>query len=184
MSIRWWWLVACVVGLVACGTQELTAEQYAVEIEGLVQEMEDSFAAADAAWEGQTPNLEGAREYWDERLHIRSEFLEDLEQLATPPEVADMHSAALEVFERIADADIAIAELVASYDDIDEHRPWRDSPEGRASLAVLEEVFEFCRSSQAEFDATSQREDLEEVPWLPPEMSSVIKVAFGCPPAE
>ena len=87
-------------------------------------------------------------------------------------------------FRRITAADVAIADLVEGYDDITEHRPWLDTPEGQASLAVLEEVYAFCRASQAEFDATDDREDLEDVPWLPPEMSEVIKVAFGCPPPE
>jgi hypothetical protein len=57
-----------------------------------------------------------------------------------------------------------------------------NTAEGQAAEAVLEEVFAFCRASQAEFDATEERESLEDVPWLPPEMTEIVKVAFGCPP--
>ena len=57
-----------------------------------------------------------------------------------------------------------------------------DTPEGQAADAVLEEVFAFCRASQAEFDATEDREALEDAAWVPSEMKEVVKVAFGCPP--
>ena len=67
---------------------------------------------------------------------------------------------------------------------IDDHWQWVDTPEGRAADAVLEEVYEFCRSSQAEYDATRDRESLNDLPWVPSEMREVVKVAFGCPPAD
>ena len=172
------------VGLAACSTPTLTVTEYADEIEDLVGSMEARFASADADWEAQQPSLEGAIAYWDERLDIRTDFLSDLEDIAYPPEVTEMHETSLALFRRITAADVAIAESVEQYDDISEHRPWLTTPEGQASLAVLDEVYEFCRSSQAEFDATSEREDLEGLPWLPPEMSEVIKVAFGCPPQD
>ena len=183
------WLLILLVGLAlpglsSCGSPTPTAAEYADEIEDLVGDMEERFAAADAAWEAETPSLDGALAYWDERLDIREDFIDDLEEMRYPPEVADMHDAALEVFRRITAADVAIAESVRAYPEVTEHRPWLDTPEGQASLAVLEDVFAFCRESQAEFDATTEREGLEDVPWLPSEMSQVIKVAFGCPPAE
>jgi len=52
----------------------------------------------------------------------------------------------------------------------------------RGTDAVLEEVFAFCRTSQAEFDAAEDREALEDAAWVPSEMKEVVKVAFGCPP--
>jgi hypothetical protein len=174
----------CLLGLAACGDSPPTAAEYAEEIEELVGEMEARFLDADTEWEAKTPSLDEALAYWDERLEIRYDFLGELEDMAYPPEVAGMHAESLEIFRRITAADEAIAASVRTYDSVTEHRPWLDTPEGQASLAVLEEVYAFCRASQAEFDATGDREDLEEVPWLPPEMSRTIKVAFGCPPAE
>jgi hypothetical protein len=183
MRARPWLLSICLLALCACSSPTLTAAEYAEEIEALVTDMEARFAEADAAWESQAPNLDGALAYWDERLDIRSDFLDDLEDMEYPPEVAGMHEESLEIFRRITAADEAIAKSVREYDDIAQHRPWLDTPEGQASLAVLDEVYAFCRASQAEFDATQDREGLEDVPWLPPEMTEVIKVAFGCPPA-
>lgn len=177
------WIVGgLAVGLAACGGGTLTVTGYAETIEESVEAMGAEFAAADASWEAERPNLEGALRYWDRRLDIREDFLETIEALEPPPEVAGMHADALAVFQRITEADIALAARVAQYTDVTAHRQWLDTPEGRASLAVLEDVYAFCRSSQDELDATADRESLEDVPWLPAEMSEVVKVAFGCPP--
>jgi len=177
-----WVVGGLAVWLAACGGGTMTASEYAKSVEQSVEAMEAEFAAADANWEAEQPSLEGALEYWDERLDIREDFLETVEALQPPPEIAGMHAEALAVFHRITDADIALADRVSQFTDVSEHRQWLDTPEGHASLAVLEDVYAFCRSSQEELDATAERETLEDVPWLPSEMSEVVKVAFGCPP--
>ena len=181
-KLTWWLVVGSVVGLTACGGGELSVTAYAETIEESVEAMEAEFAEADAKWEAEPPSLEGALRYWDERLEIREGFLESIEGLQPPPEVADMHAESLSVFRRITEADFALAARVAEYTDVSSHRQWLETPEGQASLAVLEDVYAFCRSSQDELDATADREALDSVPWLPPEMSEVVKVAFGCPP--
>ncbi len=170
------------VVLAGCGGGSLTVSEYAAQVEELVAVMEAHFESLDAEWESQVPSLEGALSYWDRRLAIRAEFLEDVRALAAPDEIADLHAAALDVFSRITAADEALAARVAQFDTVTEHRQWLDTPEGQASLAVLEEVYAFCRTSQGEFDATDERESLTDVPWIPAEMKAVVKVAFGCPP--
>ena len=60
---------------------------------------------------------------------------------------------------------------------------WSGAGSGASSDAVLAEVYEFCRASQEDFDATAQREVLDDIEWIPPEMIEVVKVAFGCPPS-
>lgn len=182
-SCTWWIVFGLAVGLVACGGGGITATEYAEAVEQSVASMEARFAAADAEWEADQPSVQGALRYWEERLDIREEFLETIEALDPPPEIAEMHTAALAVFNRITEADIALADRVVEYEEVSGHRQWLDTPEGQASLAVLEDVYAFCRSSQDALDATRDREALEGVPWLPPEMREVIKVAFGCPPS-
>lgn len=181
-TCTWWIVGSLAAGLVACGGGGLTASEYAEKIEESVESMEARFAAADVAWEAEQPSVQGALRYWDERLDIRDDFLEGLAALDPPLEIADMHADALSVFSRITEADAALAARVAEYEDVSSHRQWLDTAEGQASLAVLEDVYAFCRSSQDELDATQDRELLEGVPWLPREMREVIKVAFGCPP--
>lgn len=177
------WAVTCLaVILVACGGGSLTVSEYAEQAEDLVAVLEARFESLDTEWESQAPTVDGARSYWDRRLAVRAEFLKGVRALDPPEELADLHAAALDVFSRISAADEALAARVATFETLTEHRQWLDTPEGQASLAVLEEVFVLCRATQEGFDATGQRESLEEVPWIPPELKEVIKVAFGCPP--
>lgn len=166
----------------ACGSSTLTVPEYAAEVEAAVHEMVGRFATLDAKWEAQPPTRADALDYWQGRLEIRGWFLDEIRELEPPEGVAAMHNDSLDIFERITKADEAIAARVATMEAVTEHRQWLDTPEGEASLAVLEEVFAFCRSSQSEFDATQDRAALEGVPWVPPEMKAIVKVAFGCPP--
>jgi len=174
--------VLCVVVLTACGGGSLTLSEYAAEAEDLVEVMTAEFGALDAEWESQPPSLEGARSYWEGRLAIRAEFLDAVRTLNPPDSVEAQHEAALDVFDRITAADQALAARVATFESISGHWEWVDTPEGEAAEAVLEEVYAFCRASQAEYDATKDLEPLADVPWLPSEASEVVSVAFGCPP--
>ena len=178
--MRAWICLTVVLG--ACSGGTLAPSEYAGQAEGLVAEMEAQFASIDSVWESQVPTVDGARSYWEQRLEIRAEFLEGVRSLKPSEGIADQHAAALDVFERITAADEAVAARVATFDGVTDHWQWVDTPEGQAAEAVLEDVFEFCRASQEEFDATADRESLEDVPWVPPEMKEAIKVAFGCPP--
>jgi hypothetical protein len=168
----------------ACGGGSLSVSEYAAEAEELVAEMEARFVSLDADWEAQVPSMEGALEYWEGRLDIRHDFLEGVRALQPPDEVLPMHQSALEVFDRITVADEALAARAATFEAVTEHWQWVDTPEGRTADAVLEEVYDFCRASQEEFDATQGGEALEDVPWISPEVQEVVKVAFGCPPQE
>ena len=182
-SGRYAWAAAWLAfTLVACGAGSLTLSEYAAEVEALVAEMETGFGSIDADWEAQTPTLQGAEEYWERRLDIRTDFLAGVEALDPPEEIISQHTTALDLFGRITAADEALAAHVATLETLTEHWEWVGTPEGHAAEAVLAEVYSFCRSSQEDYDATSDREALEDVPWIPPEMQQVVKVAFGCPP--
>ena len=170
--------------LAACGSDSLTVSEYAAQAEDLVAEMESQFVALDQDWVGQPATAERARDYWRRRLIIRAEFLDGVEDLDPPEAVADQHAAAVDVFTRITQADEALAARVATYGTVTEHWQWVDTPEGQAADAILEEVYSFCRASQAEYDATQDREPLGDVAWIPDEMSEIVSVAFGCPPQE
>jgi hypothetical protein len=168
--------------LVACGADSLTVSEYATAVEGLVTEMEASFASIDTEWEARAPTTEGARDYWERRLEIRAAFLEGVEALDPADAIVGQHETALDLFGRITAADEALAARVATFETITDHWQWVGTPEGHAAEAVLTEVYSFCRATQEEYDATAGRETFEDVPWIPPEMQAVIKVAFGCPP--
>ncbi len=173
--------VSLAVALVACGGGTLTVSEYAAEAESLVASMEEGFASLDRQWESEEPSLDGARSYWEQRLIVRRDFLDGVEALNPPGAIEAQHAAAVDVFNRMTTADEALAAAVQKYDTVTEHWQWVDTPEGRAADALLEEVFAFCRASQAEYDATRDRSAFEDVPWIPSEMSEVVSVAFGCP---
>jgi hypothetical protein len=183
MRIRFIAAFACLaVTVAACGEEGLTVAEYAAEVEELVADMVARFEAIDDEWQSQTPTAEGADEYWTQRLAIRADFLDGVRNLDPPDEVADMHAAAIDIFSRITAADEALASRVATFETVTDHWQWVDTPEGRAADAVLEEVYAFCRASQADFDATVEREALEGNEWIPSELTQTVSVAFGCPP--
>jgi hypothetical protein len=175
-------ILACAAGIAACSSATLSLAEYAETVEGLVAGMEDGFLSIDGAWEAREPSAEGAAEYWGRRLEIRADFLESVRSLDPPDAILSMHRQAVDVFERITEADRALAARVATFSSIDEHWSWVETPEGRAADAVLEEVYAFCRASQDQFDLSEQAQALEDAPWVPAEMQQVVKVAFGCPP--
>ena len=178
------WVVVIAVAASACGEGTPTVSEYAAEAERLVAEMTQGFVAADAAWESEAPSVEGAEEYWEARLAVRRGFLEDVMALDPPAEVVAQHDAAVDVFTRMTVADEALAARTAQFDEITDHWQWVATPEGEAADALLEEVFAFCRASQAAYDATQDRAALQELPWIPSDVTEVVSVAFGCPPAE
>ena len=172
------------VALAACGGGSLTVSEYATAAEALVAEMTTGFARVDSEWESQAPSIERARDYWEGRLEVRNQFLDGVRDLDPPGSVADQHIAAIDVFTRMTAADAALAARVEDYETITDHWQWIDTPEGRAADELLEEVYAFCRASQAEFDATQELSAFEDVPWVPSEATQVVSVAFGCPPVE
>lgn len=168
--------------LMACGGGSLTVAEYATQAEELVAELAAEFESLDAEWESQSPSLEAARTYWERRLAARVKLLDGIRTLDPPEELADLHETALDLFGRITAAEEDVAARVGSFETAaDLEQTWH-TPEGQAAQAVLEEVFALCRATQTEFDETEDRESLEDVPWIPPEMKEVIQISFGCPP--
>ncbi len=170
--------------LAACGSGTLTVTEYATQTQELVATMSNGFIQIDTEWEASEPSLEGAQEYWDKRLGLRDEFLQGIRDLEPPEMLVPTHGDALAIFERITDADVALKARVDTFDTVTEHWQWLDTPEAEAVESVLQDVFAFCRSSQDQLDATQDRRALEGVPWIPPEMQEIVKVAYGCPPSE
>jgi hypothetical protein len=178
-------LVGCslAVAISGCGSNELTLSEYASEVEALVAEMESRFVSIDAEWLGGPPSVDRAAEYWEDRLEIRDDFLDAIKELRPPEDVEAMHAQSIDIFTKITQADVALRAKAESFTELDSHWQWVDTPEGRASDAVLEDVYAFCRESQEEFDETRDRDALAEMPWIPSEMKEVVRVAFGCPPS-
>jgi hypothetical protein len=170
--------VALVVG--GCGNGSLTLSEYTEQAEQHLKAMNDRIDLLGAEWVSQTPTLEGARGYWEGRLSARTEFLEELEALDPPDEVAELHRVVLDLLSRFTAAEEALAASVDAYESITDHWQWQDSPEAQAALALNEEVVALCHAAQADFDATQTGEGFVDTPWIPDEMKEAIRVTLEC----
>jgi hypothetical protein len=171
-------LLGLVAMIAACGGG-ISTKEYATEIEGLAETMNGRLDQLDAEIE-QNASLEALHSYARERVAARYAFAEGLEGLEPPADVEDLHTTALGIFRRLADAEALLAERVYELTtNIGVDAVWQ-SPEGVAARAADEEAVALCLSAQSDFDKTHLRRELGDVPWVPPEMKEVIIVTFGC----
>lgn len=179
-------LTTCLVlTVVGCGGGELTLTEYAEQVEGLTTTMYATIDDLTAELEAkvQTPASLTA-EYLDTAYGGMAtafrELRNGLEAIDAPQDLAEMHDVSVEIMTRLTAASEAFARRARAVESEDQMRQLWDSPEARALEAAQFEIVEFCQSRQTELDATAEREGFAEVPWIPPEMQEVVRVAFGC----
>ena len=172
--------VCLVLILAACGGGSLTLSEYGERGEQLVIEVSQRVDALDAALESENQTVESVRAYWDERVEARRDFSEGLEALEPPEEAEELHAIVVDMFRRLTVAEEALAVRVASIETLSGPVEWWATPEGQAARAVDEEVTQICVVAQEAFDETVDREAVADVPWIPPDMKEVVRVAFGC----
>lgn len=173
--------LAVVLVVAGCGGR-LGLSEYAGRVEALVVELDATIVALDAEREARGPNVAGEIAYWEARAAARRQFAEGLDALDPPEALEEMHTVAVEIMERYADAEDAVVasagELVdvAGIDDL-----W-GSAVMDAWRQVDEESRVLCLAAQARFDESRERAELDGVPWVPREMKEAVGVAFGCTP--
>ena len=169
------------LALAACGGGTLTLSEYGEQGEQLVIEVSQRVDALDAELESEDQTVDSVQAYWGERVEARRDFSEGLEALEPPEEAAELHAIVVEIFNRLTAAEESLAARVTSLETVSGPAEWWATPEGRAARAVDEEVTQICVVAQGAFDETVDREAVVDVPWMPPEMKEVVRVAFGCP---
>jgi hypothetical protein len=137
--------------------------------------------ALEAELSSVAPGLERTQTYWEGRAAAGVELLEALRVLEPPQQVAELHTATLDIMSRYVVAEEAYAAQAAIAETMSELEL---SAEARAVQVVEEDIRGICRQAQARFDETSTREVLSDVPWIPTELQEVIHVAFRCSAAE
>jgi hypothetical protein len=167
--------------LAACGGGTLTLSEYGEQGEQLVIEVSQRVDALDAELESEDQTVDSVRAYWDERVEARRDFSEGLAALEPPEEAAELHAIVVDIFNRLTAAEESLAARVTSLETVSGPAEWWATPEGQAARAVDEEVTQICVVAQGAFDETVDREAVVDVPWMPPEMKEVVRVAFGCP---
>jgi len=166
----------------ACSSSMSLAE-YAEEVERLVVTMNQRIGDGEAEVAAD-PTLERAQSYAVDRLDARHGFIEAFEALEPPGEVADLHTTALDIFNRLVAAETVVADLVMAAESFEEADAVWISPQGEAFRRIDEEAVVLCAVVQADLDATQQREVFSDTPWISPEMKEVIDVAFRCDQAD
>jgi hypothetical protein len=162
----------------ACSS-DLTLDEYATQVEALVAEMNGTLDRLDAEVEA-APSLDATKRYATERVAMRRSFVEAMSEIEPPDEATELHKRALQIMERLAEAEASLADRVnelttnTGIDSI-----WL-TPEGLAARAADEDALALCQSAQSVLDETQVREELGDVPWVPPEMKQVVIVTFGC----
>ncbi|MGB5655819.1 MAG: hypothetical protein WBN35_04300 [Acidimicrobiia bacterium] len=165
------------LALSACGGG-LSLADYAVELEAAVTEMNARLDELDAEL-AETGDLEEIKEYARERVEARYAFVAVLDGLEPPNDVSDLHTAAEDIIGRLVDAEAALADYVDGLEPGTDIGDLWGTPLGLAASPADEESIELCLAAQSELD-TTERSDLAEVPWIPPELKEVVVVAFGC----
>ena len=167
--------------LSACGG-EMSLTDYAAELESAVTEMNGQLDRLDVEFSG-TDDLAQVKRHAAERVQARYTFVRVLENLEPPADVSDLHDVALGIMGRVADAESALADYVMELDSLAAVGDLWATPLGIAARSVDAEAIELCLAAQDELD-TTERSDLSNTPWIPPELKEVVVVAFGCIAAE
>ena len=162
--------------LAACGGS-LSLTEYAEELEAVGASATDRFDRVEAIYEDENAALEDVRLAVKESARIRHDFHEELEAIEPPDQMAELHGLLIEVHAKIVDANQTWADTAENAQTTEEIL---ENAELLAFVEIGAVGLELCRQFQAAFDATKERAELENVPWLPREMKESVEVAFGC----
>lgn len=165
--------------LVAACSSGPTVTEYAEDLEALVTTMNARLDELDAELSGEE-SLEQIQAYAEGRILARSDFLADLRDLEPPNGMEDVHSEAMDILEAVTAAEAAMADEVMTWQSESDIVEMWTTPEGIAARTADARAVAMCLAAQAGFDDTADRAELEDLPWIPPEMKEVIRVAFGC----
>lgn len=171
------WLMFVVVG---CGGGSLTLAEYAEEVEELTTTMYGTIDELVADFEAAPEQDRDVEALYAAAIGVAFRGLRDgLDSLEPPDDAAELHAVSVDTMTRLTEAHDAFVQRIADSEPGDDVN-LEETPEALALLAVREEMTSFCQESQAELDATADREALADNTWIPNEMKEVVDVLFGC----
>ncbi len=173
-------VATCVVLLVAACGGEPTLSEYAEQVETHTTELFRTLDELTIEGTFEAPTVEEIQAVYRGVAAAFHRLRDGLEDVAAPEDLAELHTAALEMAGRLVDAGDALALRTEEVETEAEMGQLFDGPEARAVESASQEIITFCLERQAEFDATADREAFADTPWIPPEMQEVVLVAFGC----
>ena len=179
MALKWAFFLIAIAILASSCASEISLPEYAKEVEALVttmnarlDELETEFSDAE--------DLDDVKEYARERVEARSVFLSGITELDAPEVVADLHGEAIAIIDRVVETESNLSDMIQKLDSVSDVDSIWDTPEGVAARAADERAVVLCEAAQETLDSTDSGSELEGVPWIPPEMKQIVRVAFGC----
>jgi hypothetical protein len=162
----------------------MSLEDYSGEVEALVEVMNRDVDGATATLDGPGVTTEDVAEAFKARSLSRARFVDALGDFEPPDEAAELHREALEIVERLGEAEGAVAARAASFPVGTAPAAVEQTEEARALDAIDAEAIALCELAEDAFDATAAREGFAGSSWMPAELKAAVDVAFRCTAAE
>lgn len=174
-------VVAGIVVLTACGGGTMSLSEYSSEVAALVETLDSRLDAEAAEYFAGPPSADGLRAYLAVRVAGYRTAVDGIDAIDPPGQVEDLHRTLAEIISGLLAAEEARAAFADTVESVDGLAQVWEGPESAAVRRAEEEAIVLCRSAQAQFDATEQREAFADVPWMPAELKEVVNVALDCP---
>jgi hypothetical protein len=179
MALRLASFLIVIAILASSCASEISLPEYAEEVEALVTAMNARLDELDAELVD-TADLSGIKEYASERVEARTVFLSGMKELDAPEAVVDLHTEAISIMGRVVETEGTLSDMVQDLDSVSDVDSIWNTPEGVAARTADERAVVLCEAAQETLDSTDSGSELEGVPWIPPEMKRIVRVAFGC----
>jgi len=177
-------LGAAALVLAACGSADASLSEYAGELESLVATMNARLDRGTEALDTEPSTVELIRKWADDRIAARNEFMDALAAIVPPEEVEDLHAAATDTIGSLVAAEQGMVDEIHRIDDLATLQSIWSSPAGQAARVADAKAVEICQAAQVAMDSTADRAQFAGTPWVPAELQDVVRVAFGCTPAD
>jgi hypothetical protein len=184
MSVRSGSSVAtvCILLVSGCGGGEISLTEYVDRINDVEyrasRQAEELVANAEQITDLTPQDLQAGLE---QAYAIRIEVKDATDDIEPPEQVADMHELIFDWHTRFIDIEQALAARVGTAEDT--ATDWAElssSSEMAAYRTAIVEGKEVCDEFQAQLDATAERGDFADVPWLPTQLKEVVVAVLGC----
>lgn len=174
-------LAACLVLLAtACGSGS-SASEYADNLDAWAKDVDSRLDAGWAEYTSQPPTIDGTRDYLDSRVALYVEAIDTYAALEPPADLTELDAAISDWLDSLLAAERERAALAATIEDPAAMAQLFEGPATQAVLDAEASGVLVCHAAQEEFDATGERGELSDLPWIPPEMREVVSIALGCP---
>jgi hypothetical protein len=184
MSVRSGSSVAtvCILLVSGCGGGEISLTEYVDRINDVEyrasRQAEKLVANAEQITDLTPQDLQAGLE---QAYAIRTEVKDATDDIEPPEQVADMHELIFDWHTRFIDIEQALAARVGTAEDT--ATDWAElssSSEMAVYRTAIVEGKEVCDEFQAQLDATAERGDFADVPWLPTQLKEVVVAVLGC----